>query len=66
MKKWMKWEIKYACFSQLLQNNPGLEVQDIPGVIGSNIVSPFEASTSQDLRGHNILNSSKSTYNSIL
>ena len=37
-------------FSQLLQNNPGLNVQDIPRVVGSNLVLPVDASSAQALR----------------
>ncbi|KAH0732971.1 hypothetical protein KY289_004159 [Solanum tuberosum] len=40
----MRKEMRYF-FSQLLQNNPGLNVQDIPEVVGSNLVSPGDASS---------------------
>ena len=42
-------------FTQLLQNNPGLNFQDIPVCIGSNLASPIDASSSQDIRGTNLL-----------
>ena len=54
----MRDEMRY-CFSQLLQNNLRLNVQDIPGVVGSNLVSPVDVSS---LRGQNIPNSSVSTH----
>ncbi|KAH0665701.1 hypothetical protein KY290_027941 [Solanum tuberosum] len=53
-------------FSQLLQNNPALNVQDIPGVVGSNLVSPVDASSAQAVRGQNIPHSSGSTHDSVL
>ncbi|KAH0712344.1 hypothetical protein KY289_008303 [Solanum tuberosum] len=53
-------------FSQLLQNNPGLNVQDIQGVVGSNLVSPVDASSAQAVRGQNIPHSSGSTHDSVL
>ncbi|KAG5606239.1 hypothetical protein H5410_027731 [Solanum commersonii] len=53
-------------FSQLLQNNHGLNVQDIPGVVGSNLVSPVDASSAQAVRCQNISHFSGSTYDSVL
>ncbi|KAH0773666.1 hypothetical protein KY290_010803 [Solanum tuberosum] len=61
----MREEMRYF-FSRLLQNNPGLNVQDIPGVVGSNLVSPVDASSAQAVRGQNILHSSGSTHDSVL
>ncbi|KAH0730029.1 hypothetical protein KY289_001217 [Solanum tuberosum] len=52
--------------SQLLQNNPALNVQDIPGVVGSNLVSPVDASSAQAVRGQHIPHSSGSTHDSVL
>ncbi|XP_027768125.1 uncharacterized protein LOC114074403 isoform X2 [Solanum pennellii] len=44
-----------------------LNVQDIQGVVGSNIVSPiFDASSAQAVRGKNIAHSSGSTHDSII
>ncbi|KAL3330127.1 hypothetical protein AABB24_034138, partial [Solanum stoloniferum] len=61
----MRVEMRHF-FSQLLQNNPALNVQDIPGVVGSNLVSPVDASSAQAVRGQNIPHSSGSTHDSIL
>ncbi|KAH0757736.1 hypothetical protein KY290_021229 [Solanum tuberosum] len=61
----MREEMRYF-FSRLLQNNPGLNVQDIPGVVGSNLVSPVDASSAEAVRGQNILHSSGSTHDSVL
>ncbi|KAH0669869.1 hypothetical protein KY285_024004 [Solanum tuberosum] len=52
--------------SQLLEKNPGLNVQDIPGVVGSYLVSPIDASSAQAVRCQNIPHSSGSTHDSIL
>ncbi|KAG5591258.1 hypothetical protein H5410_041772, partial [Solanum commersonii] len=51
---------------QLLQNNPGLNVQDIPGVVGSNLVSHVDARSVQVVKGQNIPHSSGSTHDSVL
>ncbi|WMV46924.1 hypothetical protein MTR67_040309 [Solanum verrucosum] len=61
----MRVEMRHF-FSQLLQNNPALNVQDIPGVVGSNLVSPIDASSAQAVRGQNIPHSSGSTHDSVL
>ncbi|KAG5580854.1 hypothetical protein H5410_051481, partial [Solanum commersonii] len=61
----MRVEMRHF-FSQLLQNNPALNVQDIPGVVGSNLVSPVDASSAQAVRGQNIPHSSGSTHDSVL
>ncbi|KAH0738123.1 hypothetical protein KY290_036828 [Solanum tuberosum] len=53
-------------FNQLLQNNPRLNVQDIPGVVGSNLISLVDASSAQTVRGKNIPHSSGSTHDSVL
>lgn len=50
----------------MLQNDPGLNVQDILGVFGFNLVSPVDTSSAQALRGHNIPNSSGSTHDPVL
>ncbi|KAF3658499.1 putative serine/threonine-protein kinase/receptor-like [Capsicum annuum] len=52
----MRQEIRQF-FSQLVQNNPGLNFQDILGSDGSNIPSP-DASNAQAIRGKNLSNSS--------
>ncbi|KAH0643749.1 hypothetical protein KY290_035525 [Solanum tuberosum] len=44
----------------------GLNVQDIPRVVGSNLVSPVDASSAQAVRGQHILHSSGSTHDSVL
>ncbi|KAG5567932.1 hypothetical protein H5410_065052 [Solanum commersonii] len=61
----MRVEMRYF-FSQLLQNNPALNVQDIPGVVGSNLVSAIDASSAQAVRGQNIPHSSRSTHDLVL
>ncbi|KAH0744684.1 hypothetical protein KY290_032677 [Solanum tuberosum] len=61
----MREEMLY-CFSQLLQINPGLNVQDIPGVVGSNLVSPVDASSAQAVRCQNIPHLSGSTHDPVL
>ncbi|KAG5579119.1 hypothetical protein H5410_049746 [Solanum commersonii] len=45
----MREEMRYF-FSRLPQNNPGLNVQDIPWVVGSNLVSPVDASSASRKR----------------
>ncbi|KAH0724838.1 hypothetical protein KY284_000703 [Solanum tuberosum] len=61
----MREEMRHF-FSQLLQNNPGLNVQDMPGCVGSNIASPIDASSAQVVKGQNLPHSSGSTYDPIL
>ncbi|KAH0632817.1 hypothetical protein KY284_035603 [Solanum tuberosum] len=61
----MREEMRHF-FTQLLQNNPELNVQDIPGVFGSNLVSPVDASSAQAVRGQNIPHSSGSTHDPVL
>ena len=41
-------------FTQLLQNNPELNFQDIPGCVGSILASPIDASSAQVVRGTNL------------
>ncbi|KAG5591533.1 hypothetical protein H5410_042047 [Solanum commersonii] len=53
-------------FTQLLQNNLGLNFQDIPGCVGSNLASPIDASSAQAIRGTNLPHSSGSAYDSVL
>ena len=48
-----------------MQNNHGLNFQDIPGSKGSNIPSP-DASNAQDLRGKVLSNSSGSAHEKVL
>ncbi|KAH0682474.1 hypothetical protein KY289_020226 [Solanum tuberosum] len=61
----MREEMRHF-FSRLLQNNPGLNVQDILGVVGSNLVSPVDASSAQAVRGQNLPHSSGSNHDSVL
>ncbi|KAH0724866.1 hypothetical protein KY284_000731 [Solanum tuberosum] len=61
----MRVEMRHF-FSQLLQNNPALNVQDILGIVGSNLVSHVDATSAQVVRGQNIPHSSGSTHDSIL
>ena len=62
----MRVEMRHL-LSKLLQNNPGLNVQDIQGVVVSNIVSPVvDASSTQAVTGKNIPDSLGSTHDSIL
>ncbi|KAH0641087.1 hypothetical protein KY290_036829 [Solanum tuberosum] len=61
----MRVEMRHF-FNQLLQNNPRLNVQDIPGVVGSNLISLVDASSAQTVRGKNIPHSSGSTHDSVL
>ncbi|XP_047250139.1 uncharacterized protein LOC107876933 [Capsicum annuum] len=51
-------------FSQLVQNNPGLNFQDILGSDGSNIPSP-DTSNAQAIRGKNLSKSSGSAHASV-
>ncbi|KAG5585750.1 hypothetical protein H5410_046184 [Solanum commersonii] len=53
-------------FSQLLQNNPGLNVRDMPGCVGSNIASPIDVSSAQAVKGQNLPHSFGSTHDPIL
>ncbi|KAH0765144.1 hypothetical protein KY285_001015 [Solanum tuberosum] len=60
----MREEMRHF-FSQLLQNNPGLNVRDMPGCVGSN-QSPIDASSAQAVKGQNLPLSSGSTHDPIL
>ncbi|KAG5595455.1 hypothetical protein H5410_036687 [Solanum commersonii] len=53
-------------FTQLLQNNLGLNFQDIRGCVGSNLASPIDASSTQVVRGTNLPHSLGSDHNSVL
>ena len=53
-------------FSQLLQNNPGLNVRGMQGGVVSNIASPIDAGSTQAVKGQNPLQSSGSTHDPIL
>ncbi|KAK6784354.1 hypothetical protein RDI58_017809 [Solanum bulbocastanum] len=53
-------------FTQLLQNNLGLNFKDILGCVGSNLASPVDASSAQAVRGTNLPYSSRSAHNSVL
>ncbi|XP_027772384.1 uncharacterized protein LOC107017483 [Solanum pennellii] len=53
-------------FSQLLQNNPGLNVRGMQGGVVSNIASPIDAGSAQAVKGQNPLQSSRSTHDPIL
>ena len=53
-------------FTQLLQNNAGLNFQDIQGCVGSNLASPIDASSAQAVRRTNLPFSSGSAQDSVL
>ncbi|KAH0729590.1 hypothetical protein KY289_000778 [Solanum tuberosum] len=57
----MREEMRHF-FSQLLQNNPGLNVREMPGCVRSNIASPIDASSAQAVKGQNLPHSSGSTH----
>ncbi|KAH0695872.1 hypothetical protein KY289_013354 [Solanum tuberosum] len=65
LKEELREEMRYL-FTQLLQNNPGLNFQDIPGCFGSNLASPVDASSAQAVRGTNLPHSSGSDHNPVL
>ncbi|WMV28528.1 hypothetical protein MTR67_021913 [Solanum verrucosum] len=65
LKEELREEMRHL-FTQLLQNNPGLNFQDIPGCVGSNLASPADASSAQALRGINLPHSSGSAHDSVL
>ncbi|KAG5571527.1 hypothetical protein H5410_061293, partial [Solanum commersonii] len=53
-------------FSQLLQKNPGLNVRDMPGCVGSNIASSIDAGSAQVVKGQNLPHSFGSTHDPVL
>ncbi|XP_027767785.1 uncharacterized protein LOC107030871 [Solanum pennellii] len=61
----MKEEMRHF-FSQLLQNNPGLNVRGMQWGVVSNIASPIDAGSAQAVKGQNLLQSSGSTHDPIL
>ena len=61
----MREEMRHF-FSQLLQNNPGLNVRGMQGGVVSNIASPIDAGSAQAVKGQNPLQSSGSTHDPIL
>ncbi|KAH0714407.1 hypothetical protein KY284_007312 [Solanum tuberosum] len=65
LKEELREEMRHL-FTQLLQNNPGLNFQDIPGCVGSNLASPIDASSAQAVRGTNLPHSSGSAHDSVL
>lgn len=65
LKEELREEMRHL-FTQLLQNNPGLNFQDIPGCVGSNLASPIDASSAQAVRGTNLPFSSGSAQDSVL
>ncbi|WMV42634.1 hypothetical protein MTR67_036019 [Solanum verrucosum] len=65
LKEELREEMRHL-FTQLLQNNPGLNFQDIPGCVGSNIASPIDASSAQAVRGTNLPHSSGSAHDLVL
>ncbi|KAK6803158.1 hypothetical protein RDI58_000942 [Solanum bulbocastanum] len=65
LKEELREEMRHL-FTQLLQNNTGLNFQDIPGCVGSNLASPVDASSAQVVRGTNLPYSSGSAHDSIL
>ena len=60
----MREEMRHF-FSQLLQNNPGLNVRGMQGGVVSNIASPIDAGSAQAVKGQNPLQSSGSTHDPI-
>ncbi|KAH0685651.1 hypothetical protein KY290_017173 [Solanum tuberosum] len=65
LKEELREEMRHL-FTQLLQNNLGLNFQDIPGCVGSNLASPVDASSAQHVRGTNLSHSSGSDHNPVL
>ncbi|XP_027772673.1 uncharacterized protein LOC114077192 [Solanum pennellii] len=65
LKEELREEMRHL-FTQLLQNSPGLNFQDIPGCVGSNLSSPIDASSAQAVRGTNLPFSSGSAQDSVL
>ena len=65
LKEELREEMRHL-FTQLLQNNPGLNFQDIPGCVGSNLASPIDASSAQAVKGTNLPYSSGSAQDSAL
>ena len=65
LKEELREEMRHL-FTQLLQNNPGLIFQDIPGCVGSNLASPIDVSSAQAVRGTNLPYSSGSARDSVL
>ncbi|KAH0730621.1 hypothetical protein KY289_001809 [Solanum tuberosum] len=65
LKEELREEMRHL-FTQLLQNNHGLNFQDIPGCVGSNLSSPIDASSAQAIRGTNLPHSSGSAHDSVL
>ena len=64
LKEELREEMRHL-FTQLLQNNPGLNFQDIPGCVGSNLASPIDASSAQAVKGTNLPYSSGSAQDSV-
>ncbi|KAK6791550.1 hypothetical protein RDI58_010631 [Solanum bulbocastanum] len=62
LKEELREEMRHL-FTQLLQNNPGLNFQDILGCVGSNLASPVNASSAQAV---NLPHYSGSSYDSVL
>ncbi|KAH0634602.1 hypothetical protein KY290_025112 [Solanum tuberosum] len=65
LKEELREEMRHL-FTQLLQNNPGLNFQDIRVCVGSNLASPIDASSAQAVRGTNLPHSSGSAHDSVL
>ncbi|KAH0767924.1 hypothetical protein KY285_003795 [Solanum tuberosum] len=65
LKQELREEMRHL-FTQLLQNNPGLNFQDIPGCVGSNLASHVDASSAQAIKGTNLSHSSGSDHNPVL
>ncbi|KAH0639225.1 hypothetical protein KY290_036506 [Solanum tuberosum] len=61
----MREEMRHF-FSQLLQNNPRLNVRDMLGCVRSNIASPIDVSSAQAVKGQNLPHSSGSTHDPVL
>ena len=61
----MREETRHV-FSQLLQNNPRLNVLGRKGCVVYNIASPIDVGSAQAVKGQNPLQSSGSTHDPIL
>ena len=64
LKEELREEMWYL-FTQLLQNNHGLNFKDIPGCVGSIISSPVDESSAEALGGTHLQYSSWSSHDSV-
>ena len=65
LKEELREEMRHL-FTQLRQNNPGLNFQDIIGCVGSKLALHIDASSAQSVRGTNLPYSSGSAQDSAL